>query len=144
MTIGDNITQRAATTDASRLVPRCPGATSPSPIQWPLCCLDGRPCLPSCELGHDRGVTCARLRGERPDEPPAAALDSGGTQAPVPAPADELEQASAARDLLNRLTAERKIVLRSCSLDDGSSVIVDLLKVCRLVPRTVYDEKELP
>lgn len=69
-------------------------------------------------------------QGEDQAPPPAP------TAEPPPPPPDELGQAAAARDLLNRLAAEGRIVLR---LGEGGKLVVS-----RLVPRTVYDEEELP
>lgn len=51
---------------------------------------------------------------------------------------DELEQARQARDLLNRLADDGKIMLRA-GIATG-----DRLRIVRLVPRTVYDEEPLP
>lgn len=68
-------------------------------------------------------------QGEDQALPPAPAAEP-------PPPPDELAQARGARDLLNRLAAEAKLVLR---VDERG-----LLVVRRLVPRTVYDEEELP
>ena len=60
----------------------------------------------------------------------------------------ELEQARQARDLLNRLVDEGKITMHGeCffeEIDQEPWHRVSRLRICRLVPRTVYDEEPLP
>lgn len=83
------------------------------------------------------GIKAARNRA-------AAVMRDCRIEPAPPPPTDELEQARQARDLLMRLVCERKIVLRSGSLLDGSSSVIDLLVIHRLVPRVGYDEEPLP
>lgn len=62
--------------------------------------------------------------------------------------ADDLKHAKRARDLLNRLVDEGKITMHGeCffeEIDQEPWHKVSRLRICRLVPRTVYDEEPLP